>query len=61
MVKRDQTWAEACADTIHLKQAVSLYLFALPFTLIKELGWGMIPIVTVVAVSLLSTSRWGWY
>jgi predicted membrane chloride channel (bestrophin family) len=39
-------------DTIHLKQIVSLYLFALPFTLVKELGWGMIPVVTVVAVSL---------
>ncbi|TFK46417.1 UPF0187-domain-containing protein [Heliocybe sulcata] len=38
---------------IHLKQAVTLYLFALPFTLIKELGWSMIPIVTVVAFTFM--------
>ena len=39
--------------SIHLKQTVSLYLFALPFTLVKELGWGMIPLVTVVAFTLM--------
>ncbi|KIK31277.1 hypothetical protein PISMIDRAFT_139495 [Pisolithus microcarpus 441] len=38
---------------IHLKQCVTLYLFALPLTLIKELGWSMIPIVTVVAFTLM--------
>ncbi|KDQ59550.1 hypothetical protein JAAARDRAFT_33130 [Jaapia argillacea MUCL 33604] len=38
---------------IHLKQSVTLYLFALPFTLIKELGWSMIPIVTVVAFTFM--------
>ncbi|KAH9890712.1 UPF0187-domain-containing protein [Cubamyces lactineus] len=39
--------------SIHLKQCVSLYLFVLPFVLIKELGWGMVPIVTVVAFTLM--------
>ncbi|KZT03398.1 UPF0187-domain-containing protein [Laetiporus sulphureus 93-53] len=39
--------------SIHLKQCVTLYLFVLPFTLIKELGWGMVPIVTVVAFTLM--------
>lgn len=40
-------------DGIHLKQCVTLYLFALPLTLINELGWSMIPIVTVVAFTLM--------
>ncbi|PIL30455.1 hypothetical protein GSI_07154 [Ganoderma sinense ZZ0214-1] len=39
--------------SIHLKQCVTLYLFSLPFTLIKDLGWGMIPLVTVVAFTLM--------
>jgi len=39
--------------SIHLKQCVTLYLFVLPFTLVKELGWGMVPIVTVVAFTLM--------
>ncbi|KAI0060827.1 UPF0187-domain-containing protein [Artomyces pyxidatus] len=39
--------------SIHLKQCVSLYLFALPFTLVKELGWATIPIVTVVAFTFM--------
>ncbi|CDO69047.1 hypothetical protein BN946_scf184834.g54 [Trametes cinnabarina] len=38
---------------IHLKQCVSLYLFMLPFVLIKELGWAMIPIVTVIAFTFM--------
>jgi putative membrane protein len=32
---------------------VTLYLFALPFTLINDLGWSTIPIVTVVAFTLM--------
>jgi len=40
-------------DGIHLKQCVTLYLFALPLTLINELGWSTIPIVTVVAFTLM--------
>ena len=39
--------------SIHLKQCVTLYLFSLPFTLIKDVGWGMIPLVTVVAFTLM--------
>ncbi|KAH9923990.1 UPF0187-domain-containing protein [Epithele typhae] len=39
--------------SIHLKQCVTLYLFSLPFTLVKDLGWGMIPLVTVVAFTLM--------
>ncbi|KAK0240345.1 Bestrophin, RFP-TM, chloride channel-domain-containing protein [Armillaria nabsnona] len=38
---------------IHLKQCVTLYLFALPLTLVNDLGWTMIPIVTVVAFTLM--------
>ncbi|PFH52381.1 hypothetical protein AMATHDRAFT_2116 [Amanita thiersii Skay4041] len=38
---------------IHLKQCVTLYLFALPLTLINELGWATIPIVTVVAFTFM--------
>ncbi len=40
-------------DGIHLKQCVTLYLFALPLTLVNDLGWTMIPIVTVVAFTLM--------
>ena len=40
-------------DGIHLKQCVTLYLFALPFTLIRELGWATIPVVTVVAFTFM--------
>jgi len=39
--------------SIHLKQCVTLYLFALPFTLISDLGWGTIPVVTVVAFTFM--------
>lgn len=39
--------------SIHLKQCVTLYLFALPFTLVKDLGWGTIPLVTVVAFTFM--------
>jgi len=39
--------------SIHLKQCVTLYLFSLPFVLVKELGWGTVPIVTVVAFTFM--------
>lgn len=42
-----------CADGIHLKQCVTLYLFSLPFTLVRDLAWSMIPVVTVVAFTLM--------
>ncbi|KAH7916005.1 Bestrophin, RFP-TM, chloride channel-domain-containing protein [Hygrophoropsis aurantiaca] len=38
---------------IHLKQCVTLYLFALPFTLINDLGWSTVPIITVVAFTFM--------
>ncbi|EJD52890.1 UPF0187-domain-containing protein [Auricularia subglabra TFB-10046 SS5] len=38
---------------IHLKQCVTLYLFALPFTLVSDLQWKMIPVVTLVAFTLM--------
>ncbi|KAJ3723618.1 Bestrophin/UPF0187 [Lentinula guzmanii] len=38
---------------IHLKQCVTLYLFALPLTLVNDLGWMTIPIVTVVAFTFM--------
>lgn len=41
------------SDGIHLKQCVTLYVFALPFTLISDLGWAMIPVVTIVAFTLM--------
>jgi putative membrane protein len=39
--------------SIHLKQCVTLYLFSLPFILVRELGWATVPIVTVVAFTLM--------
>ncbi|CAO1616493.1 unnamed protein product [Sympodiomycopsis kandeliae] len=38
---------------IHLKQCTMFYLLALPLTLVTELGWKMVPFVTLVAVTLL--------
>ncbi|KAH6918902.1 Bestrophin, RFP-TM, chloride channel-domain-containing protein [Coprinopsis sp. MPI-PUGE-AT-0042] len=38
---------------IHLKQCVTLYLFALPLTLVHEMGWAIVPIVTVVAFTFM--------
>ncbi|KAG1800850.1 Bestrophin, RFP-TM, chloride channel-domain-containing protein [Suillus plorans] len=47
------TSMERRSDGIHLKQCVTLYLFALPLTLVNDLGWSTIPIVTVVAFTLM--------
>ncbi|KAG8993735.1 hypothetical protein FRB95_008535 [Tulasnella sp. JGI-2019a] len=38
---------------IHLKQCVTLYLFALPFTLVQSMHWNMVPLVTLVAFTLM--------
>jgi putative membrane protein len=38
---------------IHLKQCVTLYLFSLPFSLVKELGWATVPIVTIVSFTFM--------
>ncbi|KAG5354177.1 hypothetical protein C0989_003690 [Termitomyces sp. Mn162] len=39
--------------SVHLKQCVTLYLFALPFTLVSDLGWTAVPIITVVAFTFM--------
>ncbi|KAL9714869.1 hypothetical protein Ac2012v2_001529 [Leucoagaricus gongylophorus] len=39
--------------SIHLKQCITLYLFALPLTLVNDLGYLTIPIVTVVAFTFM--------
>ncbi|KAF9475056.1 hypothetical protein BDN70DRAFT_936181 [Pholiota conissans] len=38
---------------IHLKQCVTLYLFALPLTLVHDLGWATVPVVTAVAFTFM--------
>ncbi|KAG8977873.1 hypothetical protein FRC05_000401 [Tulasnella sp. 425] len=38
---------------IHLKQCVTLYLFSLPFTLIHDMHWKTVPLVTLVAFTLM--------
>ncbi|KIO20221.1 hypothetical protein M407DRAFT_81841 [Tulasnella calospora MUT 4182] len=38
---------------IHLKQCVTLYLFSLPFTLVHDMHWTTIPLVTLVAFTLM--------
>ncbi|CAG8591331.1 23751_t:CDS:10 [Dentiscutata erythropus] len=40
------------AYNVHLKQAVILYVFALPFTIISELEWFTIPTIFLVAFIL---------
>jgi putative membrane protein len=40
-------------DGIHLKQCVTLYLFALPLSLVQDLGWAVVPIVTIVAFTFM--------
>jgi len=38
---------------IHLKQCVTLYLFALPMTMANDLGWITVPLVTAVAFTFM--------
>ncbi|POW08621.1 hypothetical protein PSTT_07394 [Puccinia striiformis] len=38
---------------IHLKQCTTLYLWALPLTLVSDLGWALIPFVSIVAFTLV--------
>ncbi len=40
-------------SVIHTKQVVLVYLLALPLTLVSELSWRMIPVVGIVAFTLL--------
>jgi len=38
---------------VHLKQCVSLYLFALPMALVNDFGWGTVPVVTAIAFTFM--------
>jgi len=38
---------------IHLKQCVTLYLFALPMTLVHDMGWAAVPVTTAVAFTFM--------
>lgn len=40
-------------DGIHLKQCVTLYLFALPLALVNDFGWGTVPVVTAIAFTFM--------
>jgi len=47
------------AYRIHLKQAVTIYVWVLPFTLVDKLGWLTIPIVTLIAFILFGVEAIG--
>ena len=40
-------------DGIHLKQCVTLYLFALPMVLVHDFGWATVPVVTAIAFTFI--------
>lgn len=52
-------WALTCTeelralDGVHLKQCVTLYLFALPMALVNDFGWGTVPVVTAIAFTFM--------
>ncbi|KAF8803559.1 UPF0187-domain-containing protein [Phlegmacium glaucopus] len=39
--------------SVHLKQCVTLYLFALPTVLVNDFGWGTVPVVTAIAFTFM--------
>ncbi|RCH90221.1 hypothetical protein CU098_009663, partial [Rhizopus stolonifer] len=47
------------AYNIHLKQAVMLYIFFLPFALVDTLGWLVAPVVTLVSFTLFGIEAIG--
>jgi putative membrane protein len=47
------------AYNIHLKQAVNLYVWTLPFTLVAELGWLTVPAVFLIAFVLFGVEGIG--
>ncbi|KAI9255285.1 Bestrophin, RFP-TM, chloride channel-domain-containing protein [Sporodiniella umbellata] len=47
------------AYNIHLKQAVMLYIFFLPFALVDTLGWLVAPVVTLVTFTLFGIEAIG--
>ena len=44
---------EELLDGVHLKQCVTLYLFALPMTLVNDFGWGTVPVVTAISFTFM--------
>ncbi|CAG8740977.1 10914_t:CDS:2 [Gigaspora margarita] len=47
------------AYRIHLKQAVTLYVWVLPFTLVNMLGWFTIPVIFIVSFILFGVEAIG--
>jgi len=47
------------AYNIHLKQAVILYVWVLPFTLVEKIGWGTIPAIFMVSCVLFGVEAIG--
>ncbi|CAJ0867365.1 3499_t:CDS:2 [Entrophospora sp. SA101] len=47
------------AYNVHLKQAVTIYVWVLPFTMVSTLGWLVIPVVMVIAFILFGVETIG--
>ncbi|KAG0342610.1 hypothetical protein BG000_003217 [Podila horticola] len=47
------------AYSIHLRQVVYLYCFALPFTFLDSLGWGTVPLMGLVSFTLFGMEAIG--
>ena len=47
------------AYAIHLKQLLLLYSLALPFQMVKDLGWGTGPVVALISFTLLGIEEIG--
>jgi len=47
------------AYNVHLKQAVTIYVWVLPFTMVNTLGWLVVPVVMVIAFILFGVETIG--
>ncbi|KAJ3083617.1 hypothetical protein HK102_000982, partial [Quaeritorhiza haematococci] len=47
------------AYSLHLKHTVVLYLLSLPFQLVKDLNWWVIPIMTITSFTLMGVENIG--
>jgi len=47
------------AYAIHLKQLLLLYSLALPFQMVKDLGWGTAPVVALISFTLFGIEEIG--
>ncbi|KAJ3058483.1 hypothetical protein HK102_010482 [Quaeritorhiza haematococci] len=47
------------AYSLHLKHTVVLYLLSLPFQLVKDLNWWVIPIMTIASFTLMGVETIG--